>query len=272
MEKDSSVFISHYSTWSKTIGPLLKKAQLSEALRAKDRVLIMPNLVEILQPPITTPVGIIEEIVNCIQADLPHIAILIGEGSGALEYTTMDTFDALGYLSMAREKGVTLIDLNEAPLTHFRNSKCRRWPEMHLPEILFDVFLISVPVLKAHSLAGVTLTMKNMMGAVPPKYYQQGGHWKKASFHQNIQEAVFDLNQYRTPDFTVLDATVGMQEAHLWGPTCNPPHNIVAASFDPVAIDSYGTNLLKRRWQDIGHIKMADGILGSASPLEVVQI
>jgi uncharacterized protein (DUF362 family) len=135
---------------------------------------------------------------------------------------------------------------------------------MYLPEILFDVFLISIPVLKAHSLAGVTLSMKNMMGAAPPAHFQQGGHWKKAAFHENVQEAVFDLNQYRTPDFSILDASVGMREAHLWGPTCNPPHNTLAASTDPVAIDAYGSHLLKRKWQQIGHIAMADGVLGSA--------
>ena len=43
-------------------------------------------------------------------------------------------------------------------------------------------------VLKAHSLAGVTPTMKNMMGLPPPAHYQQGGYWKKASFDETIQK------------------------------------------------------------------------------------
>ena len=94
---------------------------------------------------------------------------------------------------------------------------------MYLPELLFNSFLISVPVLKAHSLAEVTLTMKNMLGCAPPHHYQCGGRWKKSAFHEQIQEAVLDLNRYRTPDFTVLDATVGMSEAHVWGAHCQPP-------------------------------------------------
>jgi hypothetical protein len=36
-----------------------------------------------------------------------------------------------------------------------------------------------------------------------------------------------------------------------------------------VAIDAYGTSLLKRSWQDIGHIRMANKILGCAEPLEI---
>jgi uncharacterized protein (DUF362 family) len=178
----------------------------------------------------------------------------------------------LGFTRLAGLDRVTLMDLNEAPLVHMQNSTCRRWPEMHLPKIVFEGFLISVPVLKAHSLAGVTLTMKNMIGLAPPAHYQQGGNWKKASFHQGIQEAVFELNRYRTPDFTLLDATIGMQKAHLWGPTCDPPPNRLAAAFDPVAIDSYGCGLLGIKWNTIGHLAMAHGTLGTAEPLTVSEV
>jgi uncharacterized protein (DUF362 family) len=121
-------------------------------------------------------------------------------------------------------------------------------------------------------MAGLTLTMKNMMGAAPPAYYQQNGHWKKASFHEDIQSAVFDLNRYRTPDFTVLDATVGMPEAHLWGPVCDPPKNRLAAGADPVAMDAYGAELLGVNWRKIGHICMAHGVLGEAEPLAVCEV
>ena len=81
-----------------------------------------------------------------------------------------------------------------------------------------------------------------------------------------------DLNRYRTPDFTLIDATVGMAEAHLWGPVCDPPPNRLIASFDPVAADACGTALLKRDWRRIGHIALLNGVLGQAEPLEMVEI
>ena len=71
---------------------------------------------------------------------------------------------------------------------------------MHLPEIVFDTFLLSVPVLKAHTLAGITLTLKNMMGLPPPAHYQQRNGWKKSKFHHSIGLAIADLNRYRCPD------------------------------------------------------------------------
>jgi uncharacterized protein (DUF362 family) len=273
MKREGEVFVTSCGKFSESINLLLDRAGLQNVLTAKqNRVIIKPNLVENLAPPITTPVELVSTLVDYIKRIAPDVKIIIAEGCGAKEYDTNHVFNELGYSVMAHRKGVELVDLNEAPLIKLSNKSCRRWPEMYLPEIVFDSFLISVPVLKAHSLASVTLTMKNMMGLAPPKHYQQGGHWKKASFHSDIHAAVYDLNQYRTPDFTLLDATVGMQEAHLWGPTCNPPPGLLAAGFDPVAIDSYGAGVLKRDWRNIGHLKMAHKKLGIADPLEIIYL
>jgi uncharacterized protein (DUF362 family) len=235
-------------------------------------VLIKPNLVEALQPPITTPVALVEAIVSYLQEKVAGIRIIIGEGTAAKDYSTWHCFSELGYEGLARQYDVELVDLNEEELIEKRNPHCRRFPEMYLPAIVYDSFLLSVPVLKAHSLAGVTLTMKNVIGAAPPSHYQRGGHWKKSAFHQDMQQAVLDLNRYRSPDFTLLDATVGMQVAHLWGPVCDPPPGLVAASFDPVAIDAWGASILGRDWRGIGHIRDAHQELGLAEPLRLEKI
>ncbi|MEJ2689917.1 MAG: DUF362 domain-containing protein, partial [Deltaproteobacteria bacterium] len=247
---------------------LIERSALAEQLDGRP-VLIKPNLVEALQPPITTPAALIEAIVTCLQELVPGVRILIGEGTGAREYRTNRCFSDLGYDRIARKFGIPLVDLNEEELVEKRRPDCRRWPVMYLPKLVYDSYLLSVPVLKAHSLAGVTLTMKNMMGAAPPSHYQRGGHWKKSSFHEDMQAAVLDLNRYRAADFTILDATVGMQLAHLWGPVCDPPPNKLAAGYDPVAIDAFGAGLLGRNWREIGHISDAHGELGSADPLRL---
>ena len=268
----STVYTSCFSSWHEDVPDLLAAAGLGSRLATVQRVLIKPNLVEPRPPPITTPVELVAALAASIHASYPDLEIIIGEGCGSSSNTTWQIFEFLGYLGLTDLPNVTLMDLNEAPSVRIQNENCRRWPELYLPEIVFDSFLISVPVLKAHSLAGVTLTMKNMIGLVPPAHYQQSGSWKKNAFHRGIQEAVFDLNRYRTPDFTLLDATVGMQEAHLWGPTCDPPVNRLAASYDPVSIDSYGCGLLGIRWKSIAHIALAHNILGSAEPLAVYEI
>ncbi|MFZ5763856.1 MAG: DUF362 domain-containing protein [Thermodesulfobacteriota bacterium] len=266
------VWVREHTNWSEGVAGLCHAAGLARRLRGKRRVVLKPNLVEAVPPPVTTPVGLVWALVDYLEAAAPHCAVIVAEGCGARGYDTAHCFRELGYAELAAQKGVTLLDLNGAPLKRLVNPECRRWPEIHLPALLFDSFLVSLPVLKAHSLAGVTLTMKNMMGAAPPAHYQQGGHWKKAAFHRAMQEAVFDLNRYRTPDFTLLDATIGMRVAHLWGPTCEPPPNRLVAAYDPVAVDAYGTALLARDWRQVGHIRLAHGVLGCADPLDVVEV
>ena len=269
---NSTIFTTSFTSWPESVPLLLEAAKLSDHLGSAKKIIIKPNLVEPLLPPITTPVKLVEAVAAFIHNARPDLQIIVAEGCGSSTNNTWQIFESLGYDRLADLPNITLMDLNEAPLVHLRNNTCGRWPEMHLPKIVFESFLISVPVLKAHSLAGVTLTMKNMIGLAPPAHYQQGGSWKKASFHREIQEAVFDLNRYRTPDFTLLDATIGMQEAHLWGPTCDPPPNRLVAGYDPVAIDSYGCSLLGLKWNTIGHLVKAHGTLGTAEPLAMREV
>ncbi|MDH4100513.1 MAG: DUF362 domain-containing protein [Nitrospirota bacterium] len=272
-EESSKVYGSTFGgRWRETIDGLLDAAKLSEALKGQKTVLIKPNLVEAQQPPITTPVELVAAIVDYIRERVSGIDIIVGDGTGSLEYDTHHAFRTLGYSAMAAKKGVRLLDLNEEPSIRLSDPRCSRWPEMFLPEVAMESYLLSVPVLKAHSLAGVTLTMKNMMGICPPEYYHKGGHWKKAAFHARIHEAILDLNRYRAADFTLIDATVGMSEAHLWGPTCDPHPNLLIAGYDPVAVDAYGCGVLGRDWRKVGHIAMAHGELGCAEPLEVVKV
>ena len=258
--------------WKTSVYELLISADLSENLKDHQTILIKPNLVSKDPPPITTPVELVEAIIDFIQEKFPSKNIIIGEGTAMPNDSTFEVFKALGYNLLSTKKGVTLVDLNEADLIHLKNSTLKRLPEIYLPKIAFECFLISVPVLKAHSLSKVTLTMKNMLGFPPPKHYQKGGSWKKSSFHENIEEAIFDLNCYRKPDFSILDATIGMKDAHLWGDTLKPHPNKIIASYDPVALDAFGALVLKKKWDDIGHIRMADGILGNVSNTSLQEI
>lgn len=260
--------VDNHKNLQERVRLLCERAALPHHLDGRP-VLIKPNLVEALQPPITTPVNLVEAIVVYLKETVTDIRIAIGEGTGARDYQTDHCFATLGYERLARKYAIPLLDLNEEEVVERRRPDCRRWPVMYLPRVVYDSFLLSVPMLKAHSLAGVTLTMKNMMGAAPPAHYQRGGHWKKSSFHEEMQAAVLDLNRYRAADFTLLDATVGMPVAHLWGPVCDPPPNKLAAGYDPVAMDAFGAALLGRSWRDIGHIRGAHGELGIAEPLHL---
>lgn len=240
---------------------LLEAIEAPEVLARQRQILIKPNLINDSPPPVTVPVELVSELIDVIRG-WSTANIIVAEGVGAPHLETPQVFRKHGYEKMAQAKGVQLLDLNHAPVKKLERSDCRVFPSMHLPEILFESFVISLAMLKAHSLADVTLSMKNMLGCAPPAYYQQGGHWKKSVFHSRMHEAIFELNRYRCPDLNIIDARVGLAEYHLGGATCDPPVRKIIAGFDPVAVDAEGATLLGFDWRSIGHIAMADGVLG----------
>lgn len=252
-----------YTSYAETIPRLLAEVNVGKALAGCQRILIKPNLVNASPFPVTLPVDACAALVRACR-NWSDAAIVVAEGCGDLNLSTAEVFARHGYDRMAAELEVELIDLNEAELVELRDPTCRVFPTFMMPRVIMESYLISAAVLKAHSLAGVTLSMKNMIGCAPPAYYQQDGHWKKAAFHRRMQTSIFELNRYRRPDLAFIDASVGMAEHHLRGAVCSPPVGRLVAGFDPVAVDAAGAELLGIPWQRVGHIKMASGVLGSA--------
>ena len=112
MNNDGVVFVCDFTDWQDSVCRLLDKADLLAAIGDQRQVLIKPNLVENFKPPITTPVGLIEAIVNYLQDKDKELKIIIGEGSGSRYYDTFHPFRELGYVDMAERCGVELIDLD----------------------------------------------------------------------------------------------------------------------------------------------------------------
>ena len=242
-----------FASYAQSVAEALDAVGAGEVLARQEAVLIKPNLVNPSPPPVTTPVECCEAVIEYVRRH-SSARIVIAEGCGAANGETPDCFEALGYEELSRRAGVPLLDLNHAPTVRRHLPGLAVFPEFHLPQAALEHFIVSVPVLKAHSLAEITGTMKNMMGFAPPRHYQQGGHWKKSAFHARMHESIRDLNRHRAADLTVLDARVGLAEFHLGGPECDPPVNRIAAGFDPLAMDRLAAELLGKDWQDIPHL------------------
>ncbi|MCP4133930.1 MAG: DUF362 domain-containing protein [bacterium] len=247
--------ISKFTSFKESVPAALDGVKARDILAAQTAILVKPNLVNTAPHPITTSVECCRAIVEYIR-ECTSAKIIIAEGCGDASYETGEIFRIMGYEDLAKSYDIELIDLNTAPLKKLNRPENPVFPEMYLPEIAFTHYIISVPVLKAHSLAQVTGTLKNMMGFAPPEYYSgHHGIWKKAVFHANMHQAITDLNSCRTPDLSVLDASIGMADYHLGGPECNPPVNKIVAGFDPVEVDRKAAELLGFNWQKIDHLR-----------------
>ena len=116
--------------------------------------------------------------------------------------------------------------------------------------ILESDVLISVPVLKHHGGAGVTIAMKNLMGCV----------WNRRDYHsKGLHGCIADFLRVRKPDLNVVDAS---RVITRHGPRGGSPDDIVEMnaqiiSTDIVAADAASARMLGRDPSDIGHIRLA---------------
>ena len=70
------------------------------------------------------------------------------------------------------------------------------------------------------------------------------------------QGPIVDLNRYRTPDLSLMDASVGMPDYHLGGAHCDPPVGKLVAGYDPLEVDRQSAELLGLRWRRIAHLNV----------------
>jgi uncharacterized protein (DUF362 family) len=242
-----------FTSYDESVPAALDALGAAERLAAQKAVLVKPNLINTSPPPITTPAACCEAVIAYVRRH-SEATIVIGEGCGDPGCTTSEVFDELGYTRMAKRLDVELVDLNVAPTEELSDRSCTVFPTFRTPSVALSHFLISVPVLKAHSLADITGAMKNLIGLAPPEHYQRGGHWKKSAFHARMHESIVELNRYRSPDLSVMDATVGMAEYHLGGATCDPPVNAILAGWDAREVDRAAAGLLGLDWRRVRHL------------------
>jgi uncharacterized protein (DUF362 family) len=123
-----------------------------------------------------------------------------------------------------------------------------RW-EFYLPALEADR-LINVPIAKHHSISGLTLGMKNLMGVI-------GGN--RGRLHSNIAEALTDIASVLHADLTVVDATRilvanGPQGGRIQD--VRSPETLIASP-DIVAADAYAATLFNLAPEDIPTIVAA---------------
>ncbi|UCD35266.1 MAG: DUF362 domain-containing protein [Nitrospiraceae bacterium] len=225
-------------------------AELLASFPVGKPVLIKPNIVEPSPPPVTTDVRVVAGIVSALK-DRGISDIIIAEGSGTGD--TMDNFRSLGYASL----GVKLVDLDREetvtlPVKHFRV-----WQEITVPAILLSRFIISVPALKEHSLCGVTVSLKNMVGVLPARLYSGYWSYKKSQIHKyDTHGCIADLVSIVPPAMSIVDASVGLKEHHLSGSPADPALNMIYGSPDALEADIFGCGLIGRKWKDITYLRM----------------
>lgn len=160
-------------------------------------------------------------------------------------------YENSGIAAAARKSGADVFyaDLWHVVKARFPyDSKMEDWPILR-DAVECDVF-INVPVLKDHGLAGLTISMKNLMGICAGM---------RALIHVSIGEKLVDLTDFIKPDLNVVDATRVLTDN---GPSGGNLEDVVRmdkviVSTDATLADVYGAKLAGRDPMRIPNIRVA---------------
>jgi uncharacterized protein (DUF362 family) len=213
-----------------------------------DIVAIKPNI-SWAQPPqlaaTTNPEVMMAVVELCQEAGAKSVRIV--------DHTIHDArrcFGVTGAGDVAKKTGADLVHPRQS-LMRDMNLNGRRldaWP-VFVPIVEADK-VINLPIAKVHGLSGLTLGMKNWIGAV-------GG--RRNALHQDIHQSIVDLARFFRPTLTLIDA-VRVLAAN--GPSGGREQDVrvlnrLILSNDPVAIDARAALLFNKKPEDIGQIRLA---------------
>lgn len=247
-----------FISYEKSMPELLDSLNFDAIIKRENKIILKPNLTCCKEFPTTTYPKFVEEIIKHIRKHNKEVEIIIAEGSGG--DPTDKCFKELGYEALSDNYGIPLINLNTAETLRLENSEFKKFSFIDYPKILLDGFLISLPVLKEHIEATVTISLKNMLGCYPSA--QDGKNWKTEMHQWHIDYSIHDIVVCRYPDFAICDASVGQLKNEVSG---TPKEFGILLAGDPLGLDKRGAFILGHDWEKIRHLVFIDEYLKSKS-------
>ena len=219
--------------------------------------MLKPNLVS-SDPRCTTNPEVIKALAELFMSSGKEICI--GEGSAAAEgfnfknniqYRTKKSnildpmqqfvFDKLGYSKLAEELQIPLINLHSGDMIEVKLKDGLMFEKITVHKSLAETdILCSVPMMKTHVLATVTLGMKNLIGVYPGSvYYSVRSFLHDKAFDSGspgIAYEIIDMVRASKMGLTVIDASTAMEGN---GPSDGKlvKMNLIIAGTNPLATD-----------------------------------
>lgn len=195
--------------------------------------------------------------------------VLIGDGP-AMDRDTEAILESVRLPEYAGPLSNVFVDLNVDDVERVSlKTRASRLQELYLPRTALGAdLLVSMPKLKTHHWAGVTLSLKNMFGIVPGSCYG----WPKNVLHwAGIDRAILDINAAARPDFAIVDGIVGMEGN---GPIQGTPKacGVLVLGDDPVAVDATCCRVMGLVPENVKYLARAGSFLGHLNPEKIQQL
>jgi uncharacterized protein (DUF362 family) len=266
----SKVVIRRVADYEQDLSLLIQESLSVFNPPVKDKtVLLKPNMVGL------DPLGVINTHPAVIAAArecflrLGAAQVLIGDGP-AMDRDTEAIVESVRLRDYVGPLARSFVDLNVDDVQRVvLKTHASRLKELYLPKTALGVdFLVSMPKLKTHHWAGVTLSLKNMFGIVPGSCYG----WPKNVLHwAGIDRAILDINAAARPDFAIVDGIVGMEGN---GPIQGTPKDsgVLILGNDPVAVDATCCRVMGLVPERVKYLSGAGTLLGNLKVDKIQQL
>ncbi len=206
-------------------------------------VMLKPNFNTGDQNPASANPEVIRQVIRLVKKQNP-LQVIIADRSGFW----LDTEKCMaqnGVTDVANEEGAELAALEYLEWEKISPKLALNWPKgFRIPKLLNEVdYVISIPVLKTHSVANFSMSIKNWVGILYAKDRASDLHL----FNGNEEIFGFklaELHLARVPDFIIMDGSKAFVDG---GPTEGKivDSNLIVASNDIIANDITGLAVLK---------------------------
>jgi uncharacterized protein (DUF362 family) len=237
---------------------------INKVTKGMHKIMLKPNLV-FDDPNCTTKPAIIKSLARLMKEAGKEV--MIGEGSAAaaginadqngtyftrkpelLNKLQQQVFDKLGYTELAKELDIPLINLHTGEMVEVDVPDAHFFKKLTIHKSLKDIdMLCSVPMMKTHVLATVTLGMKNLIGLYPGSAYCS----VRSCIHSMADDGgspgvayeILDMVKANKLGLTVIDGSMAMEGD---GPSGAPlvKMNVIIAGTNSLATDMVGASVM----------------------------
>ncbi|MBY9011133.1 MAG: DUF362 domain-containing protein [Candidatus Lokiarchaeota archaeon] len=239
-------------------GPILKSSK---------EVYIKVNGIDYKKHAYTSP-EVLEEVIKYLK-DI-DAKIYVMENSTQANMTRI-VFAINGFKEVCEKTGAEIVYLDEEDTESFEfkgkpsiedkpmgyNLKSFRLPKtiIKIMKNRDSITYINIPKLKTHSMAGVTLGIKNQWGF--PQHADRG-----KDHNYNLHSKLVDVYEYIKPDITIIDGTEGTIHGHYpptaWEDRLVKKFEILISGRDTLAVDVVGARIFGLTIDEVPHLNIAN--------------
>ncbi len=268
MTKMTEVIISDTKKGiSKAVNEIFSNLQKSGSiLKSSNEVYIKVNGIDFKKHAYTSP-EVLKEVIEYLKEKDAKIYVM--ENSTQANMTRI-VFAINGFKEVCEQTGAEIIYLDEEDTESFEfkekpSEKDKpsgyKLKSFRLPKTIVKIMknrnsitYINLPKLKTHSMAVVTLGIKNQWGF--PQHADRG-----IDHNYNLHSKLVDVYEYIKPDITIIDGTEGLIHGHYpptaWEDRLIKKFEILIGGRDTLAVDVVGARIFGLTIDEVPHLKIA---------------